>query len=143
VDLAVPRDIEPEVTELGDVFLHTVDTLGAITRANGARRGGAVGEAETIVDRNVEEFARWLRTRAAVPHIRRIRTRAEHERQIEVARALKQLARGVDAAAVVEAMSVRLSGKLLHPAMRTLRSSSADEPAARDDVLANLFRRPG
>ena len=141
IDLAVPRDIEPEVRELGDVFLHTIDTLGAITQANGRRRADAVGLAETIVDRHVEEFGRWLRSRAAVPHIRRIRTRAEHERQLEVALAARRIARGDDAGEVLESMSQRLANKLLHPAMRALNASAGEEPDALDEVLGNLFRR--
>lgn len=142
IDLAVPRDIEPEVASLEDVFLHTVDTLGAITQRNGESRLAAVSEAEAIVERHVEAFSRWLRARSAVPHIRQIRTRAEHERQLEVARAMKRLERGTDVAEVLEEMSRRLGAKLLHPAMRTLNANAGEEPDAMAEVLGKLFRRP-
>lgn len=142
IDLAVPRDIEPEVGELEDVFLHTVDTLGEITRRNGGSRLAAVAQAEAIVERHVEGFARWMRARAAVPHIRSIRTRAEHERQLEVARAMQRLERGEDAADVLEEMSRRLGAKLLHPAMRALNANAGEEPEAIAGMLGKLFRKP-
>src|SRR6478735_4033693 len=60
VDLAVPRDIEPEVGNLHDVFLYTVDDLGAIVREGNASRQAAVAQAEAIIETRVQNFMQWL-----------------------------------------------------------------------------------
>ena len=127
VDLAVPRDIEPEVGELPDVFLHTVDSLGRVTQANTRRREDAIAQAEAIIDKRVLEFADWLGQRRLVPMIRRMRSQADHDREIELARARKLLARGEDPLAVLEALGNRLTNKLLHPPMNALNRAPREE----------------
>jgi glutamyl-tRNA reductase len=69
VDLAVPRDIEPEVSALSDVYLYTVDDLSALVQTAGEKRQAAVQQAEAIIDAGVQSFAHWLDQRAAVPLI--------------------------------------------------------------------------
>ena len=77
VDLAVPRDIEPEVGKLQDVFLYTVDDLGAIVREGNASRQAAVAQAESIIDTRVQNFMQWLDARSIVPVIRHMHTQAD------------------------------------------------------------------
>lgn len=69
VDLAVPRDIEPEVAALSDVYLYTVDDLAAVVQAGGEKRQAAVAQAEAIIDAGVQSFTHWLDQRATVPLI--------------------------------------------------------------------------
>ena len=69
VDLAVPRDIEPEVQDLSDVYLYTVDDLSALVQSAGEKRRAAVQQAEAIIDAGVLSFEHWLDQRAAVPLI--------------------------------------------------------------------------
>src|SRR5258708_28882435 len=76
VDLAVPRDIEPEVAELDDVFLYTVDDLAGIVSANLDSRRSAVEQAEAIIDMQGSRFMRWMPVRANVPRIRAPRAHA-------------------------------------------------------------------
>lgn len=140
VDLAVPRDIEPEVAELDDVFLHTLDSLGAVTQENSRRRGQEVEKADVIIVERVAAFAEWLRARDAVPLIRRIRSRADHAREIELARARKRLARGEDPMAVVEALAASLANKLLHPPMHALNHADAGERERLVASLETLYR---
>src|SRR5437868_952844 len=80
VDLAVPRDIEPEVAELDDVFLYTVDDLGHMVSTNLDARRSAVAQAEAIIDSQVGQFMHWMRTRENVPLIRALRARADDAR---------------------------------------------------------------
>jgi glutamyl-tRNA reductase len=127
VDLAVPRDIEPEVGELDGVFLQTLDSLGRLTQENTRKRVDAVVLADRIIDERVREFAEWLQARNAVPVIRELRSRAEHDRQIELARARQRLARGDDPLQVIEALSLGLANKLLHPSMQVLKRSTGEE----------------
>ena len=126
VDLAVPRDIEPEVAEIPDAFLQTLDSLSALTQDNSRRREVEAARADAIVTERAAAFGEWLRARDAVPHIRALRAAAGHAREIELARARKRLARGDDAMAVMEALAASLTGKLLHPAMHALNRSDAE-----------------
>ncbi len=123
VDLAVPRDIEAEAGELEGVFLYTVDDLAAIVAESLEARRGAVEQAEAIIETQVGEFMHWLRNRDNVPLICELRSRAEEARREELERSLKRLARGAPAAEVVEALSRRLAGKLLHAPLEALGRS--------------------
>jgi glutamyl-tRNA reductase len=121
VDLAVPRDIEPEVAELDDVFLYTVDDLGAIVAENLDSRRSAVEQAEAIIDGQVGQFMHWMQVRETVPLIRQLREQAEETRRQELDRALKALARGENPAAVLESLSQGLTNKLLHAPTQALK----------------------
>jgi glutamyl-tRNA reductase len=114
VDLAVPRDIEPEVAELDDVFLYTVDDLAQIVSANLDQRRSAVDQAEVIIDAQVGQFMRWMATRESVPAIVALREQAEQARRQELERAVRLLERGEPAAQVLDRLSQALTNKLLH-----------------------------
>jgi glutamyl-tRNA reductase len=121
VDLAVPRDIEPEVAELDDVFLYTIDDLGTIVSENLDARRSAVEQAEVIIDTQVGQFMHWIKVRETVPLIRQLREHAEETRRLELDRALRALARGEDPAAVLESLSQGLTNKLLHAPTQALK----------------------
>src|SRR3954462_6604059 len=87
VDLAVPRDIEPEVAALDDVFLYTVDDLAGIVSANLDARRSSVQQAEAIIDAQVGQFMHWMQVRENVPLIRALREQAEAARRQELERA--------------------------------------------------------
>src|SRR5260221_826844 len=140
VDLAVPRDIEPEVAELDDVFLYTVDDMAGIVSANLDSRRSAVVQAEAIIDMQVSQFMRWMQVRENVPLIRALRENAEAARRDEVQHALKLLARGEDAAGVLEALSKGLTNKLMHGPTQALSESAGEEGRLLAAALARLFR---
>ncbi len=140
VDLAVPRDIEPEVGELDDVFLYTVDDLAEIVSLNLDARRSAVDQAEAIIESQVGQFMHWMQVRESVPLIRALREHAEHARRGEVERALKLLQRGEDAARVLESLSQALTNKLMHGPTQALNDAAGDERRALADTLARLFR---
>jgi glutamyl-tRNA reductase len=140
VDLAVPRDIEPEVAELDDVYLYTVDDLAGIVSANLDSRRSAVEQAEAIIDTQVSQFMHWMQARDNVPLIRALREGAEAARRDEVARALKRLQRGEDAAAVLESLSQGLTNKLVHGPTQALSESAGEERRLLADALTRLFR---
>jgi len=135
VDLAVPRDIEPEVAALGDVFLYTVDDLAKVVDSGLESRHAAVIEAEGIIDERVDGFLHWLDSRGTVPTIRALREHADHLRQAEVERAVRLLARGEDPQKVIEALSHGLTNKLIHGPTRFL--NDADGESA--DLVQRLF----
>lgn len=120
VDLAVPRDIEPEVKEISDVFLYTVDDLSQIVQGGKAARQDAADDAQVIIDQGVEQFLHWVEQRSVVPTIRRLRDHAESLRQEQLDRALRQLARGEAPEQVLQALSQGLVNKLLHAPLHYL-----------------------
>jgi glutamyl-tRNA reductase len=127
VDFAVPRDVEPEVAELADVFLFTIDDLGKIVQEGVESRRAAMAEAETLVDAQVREFVAWQSSRAAVPAIIELRRRADLYREAELARARARLARGDPPEAVLEALAKGLANKFLHhPSQALSRAPEAE-----------------
>ncbi len=139
VDFAVPRDVEPEVAKLEDVFLYTIDDLASVVGEGRERRHAAVSEAEAIVEAQVLAFREWQVTRAAAPAIVELRRRADQYREIELARARARLARGEDPTAVLEALARGLANKFLHhPSQALSRAAEGDrETLAR--AIETLF----
>ena len=135
VDLAVPRDIEPEVAEVRDVYLYTVDDLGTVVQEGLGKRESAVAAAETIIDSRVTEFAQWLEARVSVPTIRQLRERAEQYRTTELERAQRLLAKGEHPEKVLEALSRGLMNKFMHHPSRALQDVNADK---RDELIRLL-----
>jgi glutamyl-tRNA reductase len=140
VDLAVPRDIEPEAAELDDVFLYAVDDLAQIVSANVDARRSAVAQAEVIIETQVGQFMHWMASRDSVPLIRTLRGRADELRREELERARRMLARGDDPASVLEALSQGLVNKLMHPPTQALNETAGEERQALARMLARLFR---
>ncbi|HPE02704.1 MAG TPA: glutamyl-tRNA reductase [Burkholderiaceae bacterium] len=140
VDLAVPRDVEPEVARLDDVYVYTVDDLGRVVQSGVEGRQAAVSQAEAIIESRVRDFESWLNARAAVPLIQGLRERADQLRGVELERARRQLARGESPEAVLEALAHALTAKFLHDPMAALRNSEVDDPAERAQIAALLAR---
>lgn len=140
VDLAVPRDIESEVERLDDVFLYTVDDLGAAVQTGMENRQAAVAQAEAIIETRVQSFMHWVDGRAVVPLIQDLHESGELMRQTELERARKLLAKGEDIQVVLEALSRGLTAKFLHGPQQALHNADADERARLAQLLPQLFR---
>ncbi|MDD2545513.1 MAG: glutamyl-tRNA reductase [Burkholderiaceae bacterium] len=145
VDLAVPRDIEPEVQALGDVYLYTVDDLATVVQTAQAHRQAAVAQAEAIIDAGVQSFLHWMDQRhpegGVVPLIQQIQTQADHWRAAEIARAKKRLAKGEDIDTVLEALSRGITQKLLHGTMAELHAGDAETREHTAHTVSRLFLR--
>jgi glutamyl-tRNA reductase len=141
VDLAVPRDIEPEVKALGDVYLYTVDDLAGVVQTAQANRQAAVAQAEAIVDAGVQSFMHWVDQRSAVPLIQQLNAQAEEWRAMELARARKLLAKGEDVDAVLEALAKGLCQKMLHGAMAELHAGDAAARERAGNAISHFFLR--
>ena len=139
VDLAVPRDIEPEVGKLGDVYLYTVDDLGRVVQEGRDARSAAVSHAEQIIDVRVGDFLRWQSSRRAVPIIQSLQHTAHSIRQSELDKALRQLSMGQDATQVIEQLSRQLTQKLMHGSLSLSQQLAAD-PNITDMTLNQLKR---
>ena len=141
VDLAVPRDIEPEVKKLGDVYLYTVDDLAGVVQTGQASRQAAVAQAEAIVDAGVQSFMHWLDQRHTVPLIQQLNAQADAWRAHEVARARKALAKGEDVEAVLEALSKGLTQKMLHGAFAELHGADTVARERASHAIEHFFLR--
>ncbi len=141
VDLAVPRDIEPEVKALEDVYLYTVDDLAHVVQTGHANRQAAVAQAEAIIDAGVQSFVHWMDQRHAVPLIQQLNRQTDEWRAAEIARARKLLARGEDVEAVLEALSRGLTQKMLHGAMAELRAGDAESRQRASQAVEHFFLR--
>jgi glutamyl-tRNA reductase len=141
VDLAVPRDIEPEVKALEDVYLYTVDDLAHVVRQGEASRQAAVAQAETIIDAGVQSFMHWLDQRGTVPLIQQLNAQAEDWRNAELARARRLLARGESVDAVLEALARGLTQKMLHGTLAELHAGDAEARQQTAQAVSRLFLR--
>ena len=138
LDLAVPRDIEAQVSELDDVYLYTVDDMMNIVQTGKEARQKAAAEAEMMVEQKVHEFVEWQKSRSNVPLIRALRDEGERARRYVLDNAMKQLAKGTPPEEVLERLSVQLTNKLLHSPTHTLsKSGSKDENLV--DAVAQIY----
>lgn len=133
VDLAVPRDIEPEVEQLHDVYLYTVDDLQNTINENMNSRRQAAEQAEEIIDTEVEHFLAWMRSQGAQSTIRDYRRQAELLRDEVLQRAMAQLRNGAVPEEVLARLAHTLTNKLIHTPSAQLREAGANE---RPDLIA-------
>jgi glutamyl-tRNA reductase len=141
VDLAVPRDIEPEVASLADVYLYTVDDLSALVQTASEKRQAAVEQAEAIIDAGVLSFSHWMEQRSAVPLIQALNRQADDWGALEMARAKKLLARGEPVEQVLESMARGLTHKMLHGTLAELHAAEGDDRGRLADTVSRLFLR--
>ncbi len=143
VDLAVPRDIEPEAGRLADVYLYTVDDLGRMVQSGTDARRAAVVQAEAIIEARVRHFMHWLSNRAIVPAIIDYQQSADALRLSELDRARRLLARGDDPEAVLELLAHSLTHKYMHGPLAALNRSEGDERAQLLTLLPRLLPESG
>lgn len=132
IDLAVPRDIEAEVSEIPDAYLYSVDDISAAIEDGVKSRAEAAAQAESIIERGVGEYMQQLRSLNAVATLRALRDKADSIREAELQRAIKALGKGESAAVVVESLSRAITNKLTHSPSVQLKKASAE---GRDELL--------
>ncbi|WP_241645150.1 glutamyl-tRNA reductase [Rosenbergiella metrosideri] len=135
VDIAVPRDVEPEVGKVESAYLYTVDDLQAIIQHNMAQREAAAVEAETIVVQESGEFMAWLQAQNAVDVIRDYRHQAEDIREELMQRALSALSQGQDPHKVMQEMAHKLTNRLIHSPTKSLQQAAREGDAERLQIL--------
>ena len=141
IDIAVPRDVDPEASEIEQVFLYNIDDLQAVVRENLQKRGHEVTRAEQIVEEEVRKFATWHRSREAVPTIVALRQRFEAIRRAELERLEWKLA-GLPPEArtrVDDITRLMIEKLLLHPTEQLKTTDDADAVSQYSEVLTRLF----
>jgi glutamyl-tRNA reductase len=139
VDLAVPRDVEPEVSELEDVYLYTVDDLQGVVDENIKAREEAAAHARRLIDVEVLRFTQTLKTRDAAPTIRSVRSRAEEIRNAVNAQAQRMLESGRSPAEVMDFLSKTLTNKLMHLPSVSMRRAGEEGDQELLDAARRLF----
>ena len=139
VDIAVPRDIEPEVADLPDVFLYSIDDLTEIIEANLRERSNAADSAEHLVREGAHHYARERRAHHGQQLLRQFRDRAQDIQGTELSKALGELERGGDPAKVLAQLSHSITNKLIHAPTVAIRNASSDGRADLLEYLKSLY----
>ncbi len=139
VDIAVPRDIEPEVAELEDVYLFTIDDLQTVVNENMEGRRQAAREATRMIASEVDRYGLQLRTREAAPTIRRLREHAEQARRHTLDQARHMLAAGRSAEDVLEFLSSTLTNRLIHAPSQRLRDAAESGDGSVIETIADIY----
>jgi glutamyl-tRNA reductase len=126
LDIALPRDVEPGVGKLPNVFLYDIDDLSQVVEGTLERRRSEIAVAETIIRDGLDDFWIWYRGRNVVPLIRELRGHIEEVRELETQRALRALQHlAPEDRAAVENLTRQLMNKVLHAPTTRLREAAA------------------
>jgi len=143
VDIAVPRDIDPEVAKLRDVYLYTIDDLQQVVDENMQQRNAAAQSATGDVDESVAAFMRWLSGIRAARTLKRIREQSHEFEKDLTERALRKLEAGQDATDVLEQMASTLTNKILHLPSKRLREAAESQDYEVLKAADRIFRKEG
>jgi len=143
IDLAVPRDLDPEIASLPYAFLYDVDDLDEAVGTGSVE--GAAARAEAIVAEEAERFRAWQASRGVVPAIAALRAHAEEIRLRELGRTRGRLADlAPEERRTVEALTVQIVNKLLHdPTVRLKEAAAGADGATYADTIRHLFGLEG
>jgi len=142
IDLAVPRDVEPEAAGLDDIFLYGLDDLALIVKDNLKVRSDSVREAEVLIAEQAQGFLRWLDGRTVVPTIAALHEHHDRLRASELDRARRLLAAGTAAEQILEQLARGLTNKFLHAPMQALNNAGAAERAELLSLFHHLYDLP-
>ncbi len=137
VDIAVPRDVEPAVDKLDDVYLYTIDDLQQVVDENLLKRSNAAEAVEPEVEAAVASFIRWMNGKRATDSLQTLRENAHvHSREL-VDRAMRRLEAGHDPRSVLEQLGNTLTNRILHAPLKHLREAAEHDDL---DMIATINR---
>lgn len=143
IDIAVPRDVDPAVNKLDGIFVYDIDDLQQVAAAHMEERAHQAGDAEALVEAEVERFHQRRRTVNVAPAITALQQHAEEIRQGELRRLHARMGElTAEQAATVEALTRGLVNKFLHPHMQALKQAARDNDTARIDALCQAWSLP-
>jgi glutamyl-tRNA reductase len=142
IDIAVPRDFDPDIDRLDGVFLHNMDSMNLLVKKNIEKRRKEIPPAESIVEQELENFVSWRRSLIATPAIKRLREKIEDIRSQEVARHRKRFCE--EDGEQVDRLTESVVNKILHPLMTHIRQWSDDDELGtlRIDTIYEAFELP-
>ncbi|MGH8177638.1 MAG: glutamyl-tRNA reductase [Steroidobacter sp.] len=139
VDIAVPRDIEPEVAQLEDIYLFTIDDLQNVVNENMESRREAANDAHEMLATEIAHFEQQLKSLEAAPAIRQLRKDAEAVRTHTLEQARRMLAAGREPQEVIEFLATTLTNRLMHTPSQRLRDAAERGDAPLLDAARTLF----
>jgi glutamyl-tRNA reductase len=142
IDLSVPRNIDPAVNDVEDIFLYNIDDLNSVVEANRREREREAVKAEAIIDEELDQMTKWLKSLDVTPTIVELRRRVEDLRQAEVERVLARYRGGAESEealrAALDGATTALVNKLLHAPLVVLKDEAAQTQGS---VYIDLVRR--
>jgi len=143
IDIAVPRDVDPEMGKLEGVFVYDIDDLQAVAAAHMEERSRVASDAETLIAGEVERFQQRQRTVNVAPAIVALQRQAEEIRQAELRRVQARLGTlNAEQIAAVEALTRGLVNKFLHPPMQALKQAAREGNASKLDAICDEWSVP-
>ncbi|HKT25470.1 MAG TPA: hypothetical protein VJR04_12750, partial [Terriglobales bacterium] len=141
IDIAVPRDVDPEMGEVDGVFTYNIDDLQQIVESNVSDRGREAQRAEALIEEEVERFRRRMQTLDAVPTILALQQRMEQIRQDEIERLRAKLGPLTpEQQSTIENLTRSIVNKILHPPISALKNASgSEELTTTSEILRGLF----
>jgi glutamyl-tRNA reductase len=139
IDLAVPRDIEDQISELDDVYLYTVDDLQHIVKQNVANREQAAQDANIIIQQQLNQLIQWQRQNENIDLIKGYRDEAQQLREQLEAKAMARLAQGEPAQDVLQELSYKLSQAMMHGPTKAMQQAIAQPKTNALEVLSSVF----
>jgi len=126
IDLAVPRDVNPEVEKISSVFLYTVDDLEKVVQANLGRRGKEIGEVEKIVDKALVDFSSWLSKAKVLPTVETLKSKIDGYRDAVVEQMLKKALKKPDGEKVNSDLIHKATSKIVDKLVREVLAGSKE-----------------
>jgi glutamyl-tRNA reductase len=143
IDIAVPRDVDPEMGKLEGIFVYDIDDLQQVAAAHMAERSREATDAEALIEGEVERFHQRQLTVNVAPAIVALQHQAEEIRQAELKHAHARLGSlSAEQLAAVEALTRGLVNKFLHPPMQALKQAAREHDAARMEALCETWSLP-
>jgi glutamyl-tRNA reductase len=144
IDIAVPRDLDPKLIEIDNVYLYDIDDLSSVVEINKSARDKEAVKASRIVDEEALKFQRWCQGRAVIPTIRDLREKTDKITSFELDRTLARMpnVNGSDRK-VLEKMVRAISSRILHDPLTYLKSESCtgrDNSDMKVDIIRSLFK---
>ncbi len=140
IDIAVPRDIDPDVNDLGGVFLYDIDDLSGVVESNLEERMAEARRAEGIIDEEIDSFFGWVESMEVVPTVAAIRAKAEVIREMELEKAFKRLDLSERDRKTVEALTCAIVNKMLHgPTARLKKAATGRDGYEYMEVARALY----
>jgi glutamyl-tRNA reductase len=139
IDISVPRNIDPRINDLDNVYLYDVDNLQGVVDSNIQGRSKEAEKAEQIVDEEIDSFLKWNASLSATPTILALRNMAEGIRKAELEKTLKKLGpMEEDRIKAIDNLTVSIVNKLIHPPTASLKSGEEDKEQMLD-IVQKIF----
>jgi glutamyl-tRNA reductase len=144
IDIAVPRDVDPAMNKVEGIFVYDIDDLQAVAASHIAERQTQAGDAEALINAEVDRFHQRRRAVNVAPAIVSLQHQAEEIRQNELRRMHARLGLlSAEQLAAVEALTRGLVNKFLHPPMQALKQAARENDSTRVDALCEAWSLPG